>query len=103
MSRLNINFETPHFTADKALLEYISSKLAKAENYFDNIQSIDVYMKLENAGQVKDKLIDLKLRVPGKTLLASGADKSFEAAYDQAASALKKQILKYKERLRASK
>lgn len=103
MSRLKINFETPHFTADKALLDHISNKLAKAENYFDNIQSIDVYLKLENAGQVKDKLIDLKLRVPGKTLVASGADKSFEAAYDQAASALKRQILKYKERLRASK
>ncbi len=103
MSRLNINFETPHFTADKSLLDHITNKLAKAENYFDNIQSIDVYLKLENSGQVKDKLIDLKLRVPGKTLLASGADKSFEAAYDQAASALKRQILKYKERLRASK
>lgn len=103
MNRLNINFETPGFSADQSLLDYISTKLAKAENYFDNIQSIDVYLKLENSGQVKDKLIDLKLRVPGKTLLASGADKSFEAAYDQAAGALKKQILKYKDRLRASK
>jgi len=103
MSRLNINFETPHFTADQSLLDYISTKLAKAENYFDNIQSIDVYLKLENSGQVKQKQVDLKLRVPGKTLLASGEDKSFEAAYDQAAGALKKQILKYKERLRASK
>jgi len=40
MSRLNINFETPHFTADQSLLDYISTKLAKAENYFDNIQSL---------------------------------------------------------------
>ena len=100
---MKINFETPHFTADKALIDYITLKLSKAESYFDNIQSAVVYLKLENSGQVKDKVVELKLNVPGKTILSSGSDKSFESAYDQAASALKKQILKYKEKLRSSR
>ena len=97
---LNINFETPHFTADQSLLDHITAKLSKAEHYFDNIQSADVYLKLENTGQVKDKIVELKLRVPGKVLLATGRDKSFEAAFDEASSGLKRQILKYKEKIR---
>lgn len=97
---MNINFETPQFTADQSLLDYISSKLVKAENYFDHILSADVYLKLENSGQVKDKIVEIKLRVPNKVLVASGTNKTFEAAYDEAASGLKRQILKYKEKMR---
>ena len=98
MSRLKINFETPHFTADKSLLDYISIKLAKAENYFDNIQSIDVYLKLESHHQVKDKAAEIKLNVPGVTLFSSETSKTFEAATDLAVESLRRQLKKYKEK-----
>lgn len=98
-----INFETPHFTADQSLLDHISSRLQRVHHYFDNIQSVDVYLKLENAGQVKEKIVELKIRVPGKTLMASGTSKTFEGAYDIASSALKRQIVRYKEKIRAAK
>jgi putative sigma-54 modulation protein len=49
---------------------------------------------LENSGQVKDKVIEVKLNVPGSTLIATNSDKSFEASFDDALENVKRQLKK---------
>jgi putative sigma-54 modulation protein len=95
---MEIIMQSVHFDADVKLQEFIEKKLSKLETFFDHIVSADVILKLENSGQVKDKIAEIKLNVPGSTLLAKETSKTFEESIDMCADALRRQLQKYKER-----
>jgi putative sigma-54 modulation protein len=90
-----------HFKADQKLLDYIQERLEKLENIFDRIIDARVYLKLENSGQVKDKVVEVKLNVPGDELFVSTKDRSFEAAVYNAVSVLNRSLKKYKSKTAA--
>ena len=92
-----VRIESPHLTVDAKLIDYVEKKLERLDHYFDRILDADVILKLENAGQIKDKIVEVKLHVPGDTLFVKDVDKTFEAAMDSAFDALKRQVIKYKE------
>ena len=96
-----INTTSIHFTADQKLIDYIEKKTTKLDQFFDRIIDAHVYLKLENSGQVRDKIVELKLLVPGDTLLATEVSKTFEASMDAAVDNMKRQLNRYKERLQA--
>lgn len=98
---MNINIESIHFTADKKLIDYVQKKTSKLETYFDRIVGLDVILKLENSGQVRDKIAEFKMHVPGDTIFVKHTDKTFEAAADAGVDTLKRQLKKYKEKQRA--
>ncbi|GAB5552294.1 MAG: ribosome-associated translation inhibitor RaiA [Saprospiraceae bacterium] len=87
------------FKADGKLYDRIDQKLSKMERLFDRIIDASVNLKLENSGQVKDKILEVKMNVPGSTLIASATDKTFESALDTVVDSLKKQLIKYKAKL----
>jgi putative sigma-54 modulation protein len=95
---MEIIMQSVHFDADVKLQEFIEKKLRKLENFFDHIVSADVILKMENSGQIKDKIAEIKLNVPGSTLLAKETCKTFEEAIDLSADALRRQLQKYKDR-----
>lgn len=90
-----------HFKADQKLLDYIRERLEKLENIFDRIIDARVYLKLENSGQVKDKIVEVKLNVPGDEIFVSTKDRSFEAAVYNAVSVLNRRLKKYKSKTAA--
>lgn len=94
---MNITTEAIHFSADRELMEFIENRLKKLEQFFDRIIDAQVFLKLENNGQIRDKIVELKLNVPGNTLFVEQSDKSFEAATDRGVEALRRQLIKHKE------
>ena len=98
---MKTTIESHHFTADGKLTAFIEKKVNKLEKYSDQIQSADVKLKLENTGQIRDKVVEVIIHIPGTTLFAKETDKTFETAVDQCVNVLKRQIIKYKERSRA--
>ena len=94
---MDIRIESIHFVADQKLKERIEKKVEKLSQFFDRIINATIHLKLENSGQVRDKIIEIKLRVPGDTLFASAKHKQFESATDSALSTLKRNLVKYKE------
>jgi len=58
-------------------------------------------MKLENAGRVKDKIVEIYLKVPGEIIIAKETHKTFEGAVDGSLSVLSRQLKKYKQRNRS--
>lgn len=98
---MTIRIEAVHFTADEKLKSLIEEKLAKLQKIFDRITSIDVYLKLENSGQVKDKIVELKANLPGAVLFSEDKEKSFEAALDGSCENMRRQVKKYKDKNRA--
>ncbi len=89
-----------HFDADQKLLDFIERKLAKLEQFFDRIIGVDVFLKLENSSKVKDKVAEIKLNVPGATIIVKEMALTFEAAVDVALDSLKRQLIKHKEKER---
>ncbi len=97
---MRVHTETVQFKADKKLLDFIEKKVAKLDQFFDRIIDANVFLKLENSGQVKDKIAVIRRPVPGEILIAKDSDKTFEVAIDAAVEALRRQLLKYKEKMR---
>ena len=98
---MQVIIESVQFRADQKLIEFTDKRLGKLDQYYDRILEARVYLKLENAGQVKDKVAEVSLDVPGQTLFATATDKTFEAAVDEAADSLRRQLARYKEKSRA--
>ena len=96
---MKIHLTAVHFDADQKLVDYIDKKTAKLSQFFDRITDAQVFLKLENSGQVRDKIVELKLMVPGDTLMAKETSKTFEAATDAVVDNMKRQLNKHKERL----
>lgn len=95
-----IHITSVHFTADQKLTDYIERKSAKLGQFYDRIIDTKIFLKLENSGQVRQKIVEMKINVPGDTLVATESNISFEAAADIAVDNMKRQLIKYKERLR---
>jgi len=98
---MKIAVQAIHFSADSKLLDFIQKKANKLDQFFDQIISGEVYLKLENVDHEENKISEIKLIVPGGTLFAKEQCKSFEEATDLAIESLKKQITKHKDKTRA--
>ena len=61
---------TIHFKADKDLLSYLDLKIEKLSLFSQNITSCEVYLKLDKDDQHENKLVEMKLHIPGKELFA---------------------------------
>ncbi len=99
---MKVYTEAIQFKADQKLIDYIEKKLKKMDHFFDRIIDAKVVLKLENSGQVRDKVVEVRLNLPGQTLFAKETHKTFEASMDVAIDVLKRQLKKYKEKLRRS-
>ena len=95
---MKVHTQSLHFSADQKLIDFIEKKLGKLTQLFDRIIDADVILKLENSGQIKDKVAEVKITLPGSVLYAKESNKSFEASIDSATATLKRQLIKYKER-----
>jgi len=98
---MTINVEAVEFKADVKLEELIQKKVGKLETFFDKIIDAEVHLRLENKNtQVKDKMVNITLRVPGQSLIAKGTSKTFEESLEMAVESSRRQLEKYKEKLR---
>ncbi|NET35335.1 MAG: ribosome-associated translation inhibitor RaiA [Cyanothece sp. SIO1E1] len=95
---MKVYTESVQFKADRKLLDFIEKKLNKMDQYFDRIIDARVTLKLENAGQIKDKIAEVRLKVPGDVLVVKESQRTFEASIDEAVDVLKRQLIKFKEK-----
>jgi putative sigma-54 modulation protein len=93
---MDLNVHAVHFDADRKLVDFVNGKVAKLELFFDNIISGEVYLKLDKAGSIQNKVAEIKISIPGKELFARKQCDSFEEAADLACEALRKQVKKHK-------
>jgi putative sigma-54 modulation protein len=97
---MDIKFSSVHFSADKKLTQFITEKVNKLGHFFEGIIGAEVTMKLENTQELENKMVEIRLLVPGYDLFAKKQSKSFEEAADDVVDALRKQVLKHKEKMK---
>jgi putative sigma-54 modulation protein len=96
---MKLQVHSIHFDADQKLITFIQKKVDKLETFYDRLVDGEVFLRLNNEG-IENKTVEIKLNVPGMQLFAIEKARSFEAAADQAAEALKIQLQKFKTKLR---
>jgi len=87
------------FDADEKLLDIVQKKADKLETYFDKIIDGEVNMKLDKSNDRSNKVVEMKINIPGTSLFAKEQSHSFEAAADEAVEALRRQLRKHKGKL----
>ncbi|OAQ41599.1 30S ribosomal protein S30 [Pedobacter psychrophilus] len=98
---MKIGIQAIHFSADQKLLAFIQKKVNKLDQFYDQIISGEVYLKLDNISEETNKTTEIKLMIPGITLFAKEECKSFEEATDLCIECLRKQITKHKDKIRS--
>jgi putative sigma-54 modulation protein len=96
---MEIQMHSIHFKADQKLLDFIQEKLDKLEQFSQRIINAEVFLRLDKDKEKENKITEIKLNVPGKELFAKRQTKSFEESTDEAIEALRKQLLKEKEKM----
>ena len=97
---MNIKVSSVHFDADKKLLEFVDKKLNKLIKLYEDITGAEVFLRLENSQDLENKLVEIKLFIPGSDLFAKKQSKSFEESTDIVIEALRQQIIKRKDKIR---
>jgi len=99
---MNVNIQTVHFDADQKLIDYVKQKLAKLPQFHDRIINVDVFLKLDNlVHNIKDKIAEIRVRIPRSEFFVKSTSKSFEASFDEAFESMVNQIKRKKEKLAA--
>ncbi|MEM9673009.1 MAG: ribosome hibernation-promoting factor, HPF/YfiA family [Cyclobacteriaceae bacterium] len=95
---MKLQMHAVHFDADPKLIDFIQRKTDKLEAIYERIVDGEVFLKLENGEATDNKIVEIKINLPGNQLFAKEQNESFEAATDSAIDALKRQLKKYKEK-----
>lgn len=98
---MKVNVHAVNFTVDRKLVDFIQERIDKLEKYYDKLVSCDVYLKVEKTSEKENKVVEIKMIVPGDDFLVTKQCKSFEEATDQSAEALERLLLKRKEKIRS--
>ncbi len=95
---MNMKMQSVGFKADSKLEAFINQKLKKLEKLENSITTYNVILNVDKASNRENKVVEVKMQVPGSELFAKKQSKTFEEATDLVADALRSQILKYKEK-----
>ena len=96
---MKLQMQSIHFVADQKLIDFIQKKTDKMDTYYDQIIDGEVIMRLDKNNRSENKIVEIKLNVPGKQLFAKHQAESFESATDEVMEGLRRQIKKYKEKV----
>jgi len=97
---MKVNTQSVNFTADIKLIDFIDKKLNKLTHFYDKVISADVYLKVENTSEKQNKVVEVRLEVPGDSLIFKRIARTFEEGTDMAVDSLQRQLKKRKEKLR---
>ena len=96
-----VRIQSIHFDASEQLQSFIQKKAAKLEKYYDDIEKVEVSLKVVKPETAENKEVGVKVLVPNGELYANKVCDTFEEAVDLCLEALEKQLVKYKEKHRS--
>ncbi len=98
---MNVQIRPVDVSIKNGTKQFMSKKLAKLEQYYDRIIDVVAWAKEEANGGKEEKVVDVKILVPGNLIIASGAADTFESATEKSVQIAKRNLKRYKEKRRA--
>lgn len=100
---MNVSISGHHISVTDAMNTAVQEKLEKIGRHFDQIQSIQVILSLDNSGAKKSHKAEAIMRVSGKEMFVQALDDDMYKAINEMADKLDRQVRKYKTRLESKK
>jgi putative sigma-54 modulation protein len=97
---MTVNIQSVNFKADGKLLTFISERLQKTKLFYDRTLRTEVVLKVDNNHLRENKVVEMRMSIPGNEIVVSKVRKSFEEAADLAVEVIIRQLKKYKTKLR---
>ena len=97
---MKVNVHAVNFTVDKKLVDFIQERLSKLEKFYDKVVSSDVFLKVEKTSEKENKIVEVRIHVPGDDFMVKKQCKSFEEAIEISAESLERLLIKRKEKIR---
>lgn len=97
---MKVNVHAVNFAVDKKLLDFIQERMDKLEKYYDKIVSSDVFLKVEKTSDKENKIVEIRMHVPGDEFLVKKQCKTFEEAVELSAESIERLLVKRKEKIR---
>lgn len=97
---MEIRIKSIHFDATEKLQEFINKKVEKLQKSYEDIQKVEVQLKVEKPAAALNKTTSLTVTAPGNTLFVEKTCDTFEEGVDLCLDAMKFQLTKFKEKQR---
>jgi putative sigma-54 modulation protein len=97
---MEIRIKSIHFDATEKLQEFINKKVEKLQKSYEDIQKVEVQLKVEKPAAALNKTTSLTVTAPGNTLFVEKTCDTFEEGVDLCLDAMKVQLTKFKEKQR---
>ena len=97
---MEIKIQSIHFDATEKLNAFIQKKAEKLQKAYEDVQKVEVQLKVVKPATALNKEASLTVTVPGTTLFVEKTCDSFEESIDQCVDSMKVQLTKFKEKQR---
>lgn len=97
---MEIRIKSIHFDATEKLQEFINKKVEKLQKSYEDIQKVEVQLKVEKPAAALNKTTSLTVTAPGNTLFVEKTCDTFEEGVDLCLDAMKVQLTKFMEKQR---
>ena len=97
---MEIKIQPIHFDATEKLEAFITKKAEKLQKTFEDIQKVEVQLKVVKPATAMNKETTLNVAVPGNTFHVEKTCDTFEQGIDECVDAMRVQLTKYKEKIR---
>ncbi|MEE9348985.1 MAG: ribosome-associated translation inhibitor RaiA [Flavobacteriaceae bacterium] len=97
---MNATIQSVNFNIDKDLKLFVENKLDTLEKYYDKVINAEVFLKVQKTSDKENKIIEVKLNVPGDDIVVKKTAKTFEEGVSLTVDSLKRNLRKHKEKQR---
>ena len=97
---MKVNVHAVNFNVDGKLVGFIQERMDRLEKYYDKVVSADVFLKVEKTSEKENKIVEIKMLVPGDEFMVKKQCKTFEEALEQSAETLERLLTKRKEKVK---
>lgn len=97
---MKVHMQSVNFKADQTLVDFVQERMDKLEQFYGNIIGGEVFMKLDNNNARENKIVEMKINIPGNDIIVSKERKSFEEATDSAVDVIRRKLQKHKDKER---
>lgn len=97
---MNINIKSIHFDATDKLKGFIEKKVNKLSKSYEDINNVDVQLKIVKPATAMNKEASISVAVQGTSLFVEKTCDTFEEAIDLCVDSMKVQLTKFKEKQR---
>jgi len=97
---MEIKIQSIHFDTTEKLEAFIEKKISKLEKSYEDIQKVEVQLKVVKPATALNKETSITVYVPGQRFFVEKTCDTFEEGVDLVVDAMKVQLTKHKEKNR---